>query len=61
VLRAGWIAPGDETTIVRFPLRAIEIRLRRLALDADPGWVDWLGRAYRVVYRDQPLLGPQLP
>ena len=60
VLREGWIQPGAETTQVRFPLEAIEIRLRRLALDAHPGWVDWLGHAYRVVYRDRPLIGPDL-
>lgn len=57
VVRQGWILPGVETTFVRFPLEAIEIRLRRLALDRDPGWVDWLGRSYRVVYRDRPLIG----
>lgn len=60
VLRRGWILPGVETTLVRFPLEAIEIRLRRLALDGDPGWVDWLGHSYRLVYRDRPLLGPEL-
>lgn len=58
VLRRGWILPGIETTFVRFPLDSIEIGLRRLALDSDPGWVDWLGHAYRVVYRDRPLIGP---
>lgn len=57
VRRAGWILPGGETTLVRFRLEAIEIGLRRLALDADPGWVDWLGQSYRVVYRDRPLIG----
>jgi hypothetical protein len=58
VLRRGWILPGVETTLVRFPLQAIEIGLRRLALDVDPGWVDWLGHSYRLVYHDRPLLGP---
>jgi hypothetical protein len=57
VLRRGWLLPGVETTLVRFPLETIEIRLRRLALDGDPGWVDWLGHSYRLVYRDRPLLG----
>ena len=60
VLRQGWILPGVEATLVRFPLDAIEIRLRRLALDGDPGWVDWLGHSYRLVYRDRPLLGSEL-
>jgi hypothetical protein len=61
VSRKGWLLPGPETTIVRFPLNDIDIRLRRLALDGDPGWVDWLGHSYRLVYRDRPLTGPQLP
>lgn len=60
VLRQGWILPGVETTLIRFPLEAIEIRLRRLALDGDPGWVDWLGHSYRLVYRDRSLLGSDL-
>ena len=60
VLRQGWLMPGVETMIVRFPLEAIEIRLRRLALDADPGWIDWLGHSYRLVYRDRPLFGREL-
>jgi hypothetical protein len=59
VVRRGWLLPGPDTTIVRFPLDGIDIRLRRRALDSDPGWVDWLGHAYRFVYRDRPLTGPQ--
>jgi hypothetical protein len=59
VVRQGWLLPGVETTLVRLPMQAIEIRLRRLALDGDPGWVDWLGHSYRVLYRDRPLLGAE--
>jgi hypothetical protein len=51
--RRGWLS-GDETTVVaRFPLAAADIRLRRLALDVDPGWVPWLGRSVVFVYRDR--------
>jgi hypothetical protein len=57
--RRGWLGAGPETTTIRFPLNAIDLRLRRLALDADPGWVDWLGHSVRFVYRDRPLLGPE--
>ena len=57
ILRRGWILAGPETTLVRFPLNGIDIALRRHALDGDPGWVDWLGRAYRMLYRDLPLTG----
>lgn len=58
VRRQGWILAGPETTLVRFPLNRIDMSLRRLALDVDPGWVDWLGRSYRMIYRDRPLIGP---
>jgi hypothetical protein len=57
ILRRGWILAGPEMTLVRFPLNGIDIALRRHALDGDPGWVDWLGRAYRMLYRDLPLTG----
>lgn len=53
VLRAGWLG-GDETSIViRFPLAAADIRLRRQAVDFDPGWVPWLGRSVTFLYRDR--------
>ena len=53
VRRAGWLS-GDETAVaVRFPLAAADIRLRRLALDVDPGWVDWLGLSLTYLYRDR--------
>jgi hypothetical protein len=35
-----------------FDLSQIDLRLRRLALDADPGWVPWLGRVIRFHYLD---------
>jgi hypothetical protein len=53
--RRGWLHQADTTLLVRFPLTAAEIRLRRLALDSDPGWVPWLGLAVRYQYRDAPL------
>ena len=53
--RRGWLHLTDDTLLVRFPLEAADLRLRRLALDADPGWVPWLGLAVRYHYRDTPL------
>jgi hypothetical protein len=53
VRRSGWLS-GDESAIVaRFPLDAADIRLRRHALDVDPGWVPWLGRSVTFLYRDR--------
>ena len=53
--RRGWLHLTDTTLLVRFPLDTADIRLRRLALDSDPGWVPWLGLAVRYQYRDAPL------
>jgi hypothetical protein len=54
VHRRGWITRTEEGAMVRFPVEAADIRLRRLALDRDPGWVDWLGMSVRFAYRDRP-------
>lgn len=35
-----------------FDLAAADVRLRRLALDVDPGWVPWIGRVVRFHYGD---------
>jgi hypothetical protein len=51
----GWVQLTDTTLLVRFPLDAADIRLRRLALDSDPGWVPWLGLVVRYRYGDAPL------
>jgi hypothetical protein len=51
----GWLHQADTTLVVRFPLDAADVRLRRLALDSDPGWVPWLGLTVRYQYQDAPL------
>jgi len=38
---------------VLFDINQTDIRLRRVALDADPGWVAWLGRVVRFHYLEQ--------
>lgn len=54
VWRDGWLAtPAEQTVRVRFPLDAIDMRLRRHALDADPGWTDWLGLSVRYRFDDR--------
>ena len=55
VRRRGWISAAPESVAVRFRVNAADIRLRRRALDIDPGWVPWLGRVVRYHYRDEPV------
>ncbi len=50
VRKRGEVTFADEKLIVRFPLDAADLRLRRRALDVDPGWVDWLGLSVRYRY-----------
>lgn len=54
VKRRGWVDIHHETVRLRFPADSADIRLRRLALDRDPGWLDWLGQSVRYIYSDQP-------
>jgi hypothetical protein len=35
---------------VRFDLSQLDVRLRRVALDVDPGWVPWLGKVVRFTF-----------
>lgn len=48
--RRGEVTVGEDSLTVHFPLEAADIRLRRRALDVDPGWVDWLGLSVRYRY-----------
>jgi hypothetical protein len=48
----GWISAAHDAITVRFRVEAAELRLWRLALDVDPGWVPFLGLAVRYHYRD---------
>ena len=53
--RGGWLSQTEDRIAVRFPADAADLRLRRLALDVDPGWVPWLGLAIAYHFRDDPL------
>lgn len=55
VRRRGWIVDGGESLSVRFRVDDADIRLRRRALDVDPGWVPWLGSVIRYHYQDDPI------
>ncbi|MDF2235413.1 hypothetical protein P2H44_22895 [Albimonas sp. CAU 1670] len=53
--RGGWLLWSDGRIEARFPAAAADLALRRRGLDADPGWVPWLGRSVRYHFRDEPL------
>lgn len=49
-----WLTRTDLD--VTFPLDAADLRIRRIGLDIDPGWLPWFGECGRVVrfhYRDR--------
>lgn len=53
--RPGWLLRIDDVLLVRFAVQAADLRLRRLALDTDPGWVSWLGLSVRYHFSDTAL------
>ena len=55
VRRSGWVSATATHLDVLYPLDAVEMRLRRLGLDSDPGWVPWFGRivAFHFVSRER--------
>ena len=54
VARPGQIAFTRTHLDVVLPLRELDIRVRRAGLDADPGWVPWLGRIVSFHYEAEP-------
>jgi hypothetical protein len=48
----GEIELAPESMTVRLPLERVDLRVRRAGLDADPGWVPWLGRRVRIVFAE---------
>lgn len=55
VVRPGWFSASATHIDVVYPLDEVALPLRRLGLDADPGWVPWFGHivAFHFVPRDQ--------
>ncbi len=51
VRRPGTLALTATHWDVIFDLAQTDLRLRRVALDCDPGWVPWLGRVVQFHYR----------
>jgi hypothetical protein len=54
VRRPGWIAVTPLHIDVFFRLADADMRLRRLGLDIDPGWLPWFGRVVAYHYGDGP-------
>ncbi|MDT8760244.1 hypothetical protein MZO42_16205 [Sphingomonas psychrotolerans] len=53
VRRQGWLRQTEERLVIRFDPESVDLRLRRHALDVDPGWTDWLGLSIRYLYANQ--------
>lgn len=53
ICRPGTVALSRTQLEISFPLVDVDIRLRRLALDVDPGWVPWLGKVVRFHYGEE--------
>jgi hypothetical protein len=53
IQRYGRVAVSSTHWDVAFDINQTDLRLRRLALDADPGWVPWLGRVVTFHYRNE--------
>jgi hypothetical protein len=51
VHRDGWISLSPTDLDVTLSLSNVDIRIRRVGLDIDPGWLVWFGRVVRFHYR----------
>jgi hypothetical protein len=54
--RPAWVSASPTHLDVLFPLEAVDLRLRRLGLDRDPGWLPWFGRIVAFHYLPRELL-----
>lgn len=50
VRRPGFVTLTRTDLDVSLPLASVDIRIRRVGLDLDPGWLPWLGRVVRFHY-----------
>ena len=55
IRRQAWVGSTPTHIDVVFPLDEVDLRLRRLGLDSDPGWVPWFRRivAFHFIARDR--------
>jgi len=50
VRRPGFVTLTRTDLDVSLPLASVDIRIRRVGLDLDPGWLPWFGRVVRFHY-----------
>jgi hypothetical protein len=53
IRRRGTVHVSRTHIDTHFPLAELDVRVRRWALDVDPGWVPWLGRVVTFSYGDE--------
>lgn len=52
VRRHAWVSVSSTHVDLVFALNAIDLRVRRAGLDADPGWLPWFGRIVALHFID---------
>lgn len=52
-LRSGALCYQEYRVDLNLGLSEIDLNIRRLGLDIDPGWVPWIGRSIRFLYHDE--------
>ena len=50
--RPGRVYASETHLDIAFDLSQLDVRVRRAALDVDPGWIPWLGRVIQFTYTD---------
>lgn len=50
VRRSGFVLLTRTDLDISLPLTSVDIRIRRVGLDLDPGWIAWFGRVVRFHY-----------
>jgi hypothetical protein len=51
IRRPGYVSLSRTDVDVTLALDGVDIRIRRIGLDLDPGWLPWFGRVVRFHYR----------
>ena len=57
--RPAWVGASPTHIDVIFALDSVDLRLRRLGLDSDPGWLPWFGRIVAFHFLGAELLPPE--
>jgi len=60
VQRRAWVSGSATHLDLVLPLEDVDLRVRRLGLDSDPGWCPWLGRIVAFHFVSRSLL-PEWP